>query len=64
MARWGRGWEVSARKAIWEQEQARRQAAVILAREHGEQHVAGSRRDLCPTCQAMPEAQARGEGGT
>lgn len=48
---WGRGWEVGVRKAMWEQERARQIAAEILAQEHGTQHEAGSRPDLCPKCQ-------------
>ena len=47
---WGKGWEVGIRKAIWQQERAREVAAEILRVEHGKQHVAGSRPDLCPLC--------------
>lgn len=49
---WGRGWEVGVRKAIWQHDRARAQAAEILAAEHGTQHKAGERPDLCPKCQA------------
>lgn len=57
---WGRGWEVGLRKAIWEQERARQQAAEILAAEHGTAHVAGSRPDLCPKCQTFRQRTAEG----
>ena len=51
MTRWGRGWEVGVRKAIWQHEKAREQAALILADEHGTRHEPGTRTDLCPKCQ-------------
>ena len=49
--KWGRGWEVGVRKAIWQQERARDIAAEILAHEHGTKHQPGAHR-LCPKCQA------------
>ena len=56
---WGKGWEVGVRKAMWEQLKAREQAAEILAREHGWQHVSGSRTDLCWKCQAEAQGPAK-----
>ena len=50
---WGRGWEVGVRKAIWKHEKARALAAEILQTECGIRHDTGSRRDLCPNCQAL-----------
>lgn len=55
MSRWGRGWEVGINKSRYEQERANRRAAEILASEHGDRHVAGSRKDLCPRCQVETE---------
>lgn len=49
---WGKGWEVGVRKAIWEQDRVSRQAAGILAAEHGTKHQPGERPDLCPKCRA------------
>lgn len=58
--RWGRGWEVSVRKAIWEQERAQARAAEILDRECGTVHELGARGDLCPSCQRELERRRRG----
>lgn len=67
MSGWGRGWEVGARKAMWQQERTDRLAADILASECGDRHATGSRTDLCPKCQAASHSadttDERGEDG-
>lgn len=49
---WGKGWQVGVSRAKWAQQRAREIAADILAHECGRVHETGSRRDLCPKCQA------------
>lgn len=58
---WGRGWGVSVRKAIYQHERARAEAARILATECGTRHDWGTRKDLCPLCQAMAAPARRDE---
>jgi hypothetical protein len=49
---WGKGGLVGVRRAVWEHDKSTEQAARILADEHGVRHEPGSRKDLCPKCQA------------
>ena len=46
---WGKGWEVSINKAIWQHHETMRQARAILKEECGIKHYTGSH-DLCPMC--------------
>ena len=55
---WGRGWEVSIRKALSEHERTLQRAAEILAGECGERHPLGSRADLCPKCHSYAEGKS------
>ena len=52
---WGTGGMVGVRRAIYQHERVQEQAARILEAECGTVHETGTRRDLCPKCQAAPE---------
>jgi len=60
---WGKGWEVGVRKAQWSHQRAMERAAEILAQEHGTNHVAGTRTDLCWKCQQEARLEQAGPSG-